>query len=204
MTLNSASCSRSLAGLSRDHDEREIDPRERLRNLEPETARLVALLARLGGRKRMLEIGTSNGYSTLWLAWAARETGGRLTSVDRDAGRQGMAAENLRRAGLRDVVNLILGDASEVVASLPGPFDLVFFDADRVSAPAQWASLRPKLAPGALVLSDNVLSHPAEIAGYLATIEELLSSSPTADGRRSARASASLYVAQAESEPPTL
>ena len=104
---------------------------------------------------------------------AALTVGGRVTSVERDAAKQAQADANLRQAGVRDVVELLLGDATEVVASLPGPFDCVFFDADRVSAPEQLALLLSKLEPDVLLLADNVLSHPAEIAGYLAAVEEL-------------------------------
>ena len=156
-----------------EHDSRQERHDDKLRNLEPETASLLSILVRGGGRTRLLEIGTSNGYSTIWLAWAARATGGRVTSVELDRGRQGMADENLRRAGLRDVVDLELGDATEVVGDPPGPFDLVFFDADRVSAPAQLELLVPKLAPDVMILADNVLSHPQEVAGYLEALEEL-------------------------------
>jgi predicted O-methyltransferase YrrM len=161
----------SAAGLAHDAGE-PVHARRRL-NLEPETARLVAILVRGGRRTRVLEIGTSNGYSTIWLAWAVREAGGTVTSVERDAGKQAEAAANLRRAGLLNAVRLVPGDATEVVAGLAGPFDCVFFDADRVSAPDQLRLLLPKLAPDALLLADNVLSHPGEIAGYLAALEEL-------------------------------
>jgi predicted O-methyltransferase YrrM len=142
-------------------------------NLEPTTARIVAMLISLGQRRRILEIGTSNGYSTIWLAWAARPCGGRVTSLDRDPAKHALAEENLRRAGLRDAVELIVGDATAIVADLPGPFDCVFFDADRRSAPAQLAALLPKLAPDALLMHDNALSHPDEIAAYLAAVERL-------------------------------
>ncbi|CAA9448131.1 MAG: hypothetical protein AVDCRST_MAG28-1081 [uncultured Rubrobacteraceae bacterium] len=145
-------------------------------NLESETAGLIGLLIRSGRRSRLLEIGTSNGYSTIWLAWAASAAslGGRVTSIERNPEKQAMADENLRRAGLRDVVDLVLGDATEVVASLPGPFDFVFFDADRVSAAEQLSLLVPKLNPDVMLLADNVLSHPAEISGYLAAVQSLL------------------------------
>jgi predicted O-methyltransferase YrrM len=155
------------------HDAGEDEHRRRRLNLEPETAQLVAVLVRSGRRSRILEIGTSNGYSTIWLAWAVRPAGGTVTSIERDAGRQAEAAENLRRAGLLDAVRLLHGDATEVVAGVEGPFDCVFFDADRVSAPDQLRLLLPRLLPDALLLADNVLSHPDEIAGYLAAIEEL-------------------------------
>jgi predicted O-methyltransferase YrrM len=156
-----------------EHDARQRRPGDRLRNLEPETAALISVLVRSSGRTRLLEVGTSNGYSTIWLAWAASRTGGRLASIELDPERQAQADENLRRAGLRERVDLVLGDATDVVGDLAGPFDLVFFDADRVSAPAQLVLLLPKLAPDAMLLADNVHSHPGEIAGYLAALEGL-------------------------------
>lgn len=94
----------------------------------------------------MLEIGTSNGYSTIWLAWATRETDGHVTSVERKAEKLAQADTNLRRAGLRNQVTLLHGDATKVIATLPGSFDFVFFDADRVSAPAQLDLLMSQLA----------------------------------------------------------
>lgn len=161
----------SAAGVA--HDAAEGEHGRRRLNLEPETAQLVAFLVRSGRRTRILEIGTSNGYSTIWLAWAARAVGGTVTSIERDAGRQAEAAENLRRAGVLDAVRLLHGDATEAVAGLEGPFDCVFFDADRVSAPDQLRLLLPMLTPDALLLADNVLSHPDQIAGYLAALEAL-------------------------------
>jgi len=162
-----------LARQGQAHDAAEPEHGRRLLNLEPETAMLLAILVRSGRRTRVLEIGTSNGYSTIWLAWAVRDAGGTVTSVERDAAKQAEAAENLRRAGLLDAVRLLQGDATEVVAGLDGPFDCVFFDADRLSAPAQLRLLLPRLTPDALLLADNVRSHPDEIAGYLAALEAL-------------------------------
>jgi predicted O-methyltransferase YrrM len=96
--------------------------------------------------------------------------GGSVISIDADAAKHALADANLRRAGLRDLVDLRQGEATAIVATLPGPFDFVFFDADRRSAPAQLELLLPRLTPGALVLADNALSHPEEIAGYLAAV----------------------------------
>jgi predicted O-methyltransferase YrrM len=157
----------------RSHDAEEPVHSRRLLNLEPETAELLAMLVRAGGRRRVLEIGTSNGYSTIWLAWALRPYGETLTSIERDPGKQEEAAANLERAGLREHVRLLRGDATEVVAGLTDPFDCVFFDADRVSAPRQLELLLPRLAPDVLLAADNVLSHPAEIAGYLDAVATL-------------------------------
>jgi len=133
----------------------------------------VHILARSSGAKFVLEIGTSNGYSTIWLASAVAKNGGRVVTIDQSAEKQSLARENLRRAGLLDSVELLLGKAGTMVRELVGPFDVVFFDADRVSAPESLAFLMPKLTPSALLLADNALSHPEEIAGYLAAVEKL-------------------------------
>ncbi len=157
----------------RRNDEREQERSKKMLNLEPETAQLLNVMVHSSKRTRILEIGTSNGYSTIWLAEAARANGGRATSIDREAHKQELAAVNLERAGLRDAVELLHGDATEVVGNIIGPFDCVFFDADRYSAPAQLERLLPKLTPDVLLFADNALSHPDEIAGYLQALERL-------------------------------
>jgi predicted O-methyltransferase YrrM len=162
-----------LENLGRDNDEREQDRRKKMLNLEPDTAQFISMLVCSSQRKSILEIGTSNGYSTIWLAWAAQQTGGRVISIEREEAKQAQADANLQRAGLRDLVELRLGDATEQVAALDGRFDLVFFDADRTSAPEQLTLLLTKLLPNALILVDNALSHPEEIAPYLAAIQAL-------------------------------
>lgn len=162
-----------LYEIGRQHDAHEQERSKKMLNLEPDTARFLYILLRSSRRTRILEIGTSNGYSTIWLAWAASATGGHVVSIDRDAHKQVLAEANLLRAELREVVDLVCGDATQVVADLPGPFDCVFFDADRYSAPAQLNLLLPKLTPGALLLADNALSHPGEIAAYLQALEFL-------------------------------
>src|SRR5436305_12737489 len=159
------------AGQHNDSQQQERD--KKMLNLETETAQFLNILVRSSQRTRLLEIGTSNGYSTIWLAWAASLTGGHITSIDRDAQKQLQADANLRHVGLRELVDLRCGDATEIVASLPGPFDCVFFDADRYSAPAQLSLLIPRLTPDVLLLADNVLSHPTEIAAYLRALEAL-------------------------------
>jgi len=160
-----------LEAFGKSNDANQPDRGKKMLNLEPETAKFISILVRSGRCANLLEIGTSNGYSTIWLAWTVRETGGHVTTIDRSADKQAMASENLRRAGLLDRVTLLHGDATEIVQSLNnGPFDCVFFDADRLSAPRQLAILLPKLTPHALVLADNVLSHPDEIAPYLAAV----------------------------------
>lgn len=175
---------RELEEYGRQNDADEHDRARKMLNLERETAELVYMLVRSGRRRRVLEIGTSNGYSTLWLASALRATGATdalratgatepLISIERDRGKLDQARANLHRAGLADHVRLVPGDATQIVADLPGPFDCVFFDADRVSAPEQLQLLLPKLEQDCLLLADNALSHPEEIAGYIAAAQAI-------------------------------
>ena len=162
-----------LEEAGRQHDSQESDHARKMLNLEPPTAHLLSILVRSSRRTRLLEIGTSNGYSTLWLAWATRPLGGHVTSIDREADKLALADHNLRRAGLRGFVDLIQGEASQVVATLAGPFDCVFFDADRLSAPTQLALLESKLTADVFLLADNALSHPQELAAYLEAAQVL-------------------------------
>jgi predicted O-methyltransferase YrrM len=167
---------RELEAHGRENDARETDRARKMLNLEPGTAQLLSILLRSSGATRVLEVGTSNGYSTIWLAWSLAgiaPAAVRLISIERNPDKQILARENLRRAGLAERVDFRLGDATAVIRELPSPFDFVFFDGDRTSAPEQLRLLLPKLAPRALVLHDNALSHPEEIAAYLALIESL-------------------------------
>jgi predicted O-methyltransferase YrrM len=141
----------------------------RMLNLDPETAELVAVIATAAGARRAVEVGTSNGYSTIWLAAHVDH----VVSIDRAAAKHELARANLARAGVADRVELLTGDATALVADLIGPIDLVFFDADRRSAPQQLGLLLPKLSPRAGVMHDNAVSNPDELAEYLAMVGRL-------------------------------
>jgi predicted O-methyltransferase YrrM len=155
------------------HDSRETEHGRKLLNLERLTAELIVVLLRIAGVRNLLEIGTSNGYSTVWLASTLGPRGGHVTSIDREASKHAMARENLASVDLLGYVDLVLGDATEIAGRLTGPFDCVFFDADRISAPRQLDLLLPKLLSPGLLLADNVISHPEQIAGYLARVEAI-------------------------------
>jgi len=156
-----------------ENDARVTERPRKMLNLEPASAQLLSILVRASGVTRAIEIGTSNAYSTIWLAWSLAPAGGRILSIDRNPDKHVLARENLRRANLLDRVELRTGDAGEILRQLAGPFDLLFLDADRRSFPEQFQILLPKLAPKALVVADNVLSHPEEIAEYLKLISGL-------------------------------
>ncbi len=160
-----------LDAFGRDNDARETDRERRMLNITPDTGRLLAILVRSMGARRVVEIGTSNGYSTIWLAWAAHDTGGHVVSVDRSGEKLAMARENLGRAGLAQRVTLREGRALDVLASLDGPFDLIFLDADRESYLAYLDRLLELLRPGGLLVTDNVVSHAHELGEFLARVK---------------------------------
>lgn len=155
-----------------EHDGRLEDRLLRLRNVEPDTAALLSLLVRATHAYRILELGTSNGYSTLWLADAARSVGGRVLSVDVDEARSAQAAANLERGGVSELVELRVQDAAETLhGSHPGAWDLIFLDAERTAYADYWRDLVRILAPGGLLAVDNVLSHPEEVGELRALIQ---------------------------------
>lgn len=141
--------------------------RNDLYNLPREAAHFLHILVMAAGVKNALEVGTSNGYSGVWLAWALRETGGHLTTIEASPQKVAMAQENFARAGRADIVTIVLGDAGKILAKLPGPYDLILFDADKSPQLGYLQTIFPKLAPGAVIVSDNIETHPRELADYL-------------------------------------
>lgn len=154
-----------------DHDADKPDRLDRLRNLEPDSAALLAVLVRATGACEVLELGTSNGYSTLWLADAVRANGGRLTSVEIEAARSSQAARNLGRAGLSAVVELRVQDAADALKQSAGSqWDLIFLDAERPAYPGYWPDLLRTLRPGGLLVVDNVISHAEQVVEFRALV----------------------------------
>jgi predicted O-methyltransferase YrrM len=160
------------AGL--EHDAALADRRDRLRNLEPDTAAALTAAMREAGVRTAVEIGTSNGYSAIWLADAA----GFLVSVD--VAPPLSAIENVRRAGLADRIEFVTDDGGHYLAGLPDEgLDLLFLDAERTEYVSWWPHPRRVLRAGGILAVDNVLSHPDEVAGFLA----LADADPSLDGR---------------------
>jgi len=156
------------------NDSHEKDRQKKFLNLERPTAELIHVLLQALGRKHVLEIGTSNAYSTIWIAAALKHCdGAKFISIEISPNKLALARKNIARAGFEHNVELMEGNATDVVAGLRGPFDCVFFDADRVSAPSQLRLLLPKLSDDVLLLADNALSHPDEISEYKAFVEQL-------------------------------
>jgi predicted O-methyltransferase YrrM len=161
-----------LYAYGREHDARQADRLDRLRNVEPDTARLLSVLIRALAPRRLLELGTSNGYSTLWLADAARSVQGSLTSVEIDPERTEQARGNLERGGLQDVVELLVDDAGSVLSrSADGEWGFIFLDAERPAYTGYWPDLVRVLAPRGLLAVDNAISHADEVAAFRALVQ---------------------------------
>lgn len=106
--------------------------------------------------KKALEIGTSTGHSSIWIAWALRKTGGKLITVEIDPGRHREALANFREAGVSDLIDARLADAHTLVPELPGPFDFVFIDADKDWYTNYAKAVIPKLEAGGCIAAHNV------------------------------------------------
>jgi predicted O-methyltransferase YrrM len=132
---------------------------QRTRNVDRETGRWLNLLVRATGARSLLEIGSSNGVSTLWLAAAVVETGGRITGTELISERAAEANANLAAAGLDAVARVLVGDAAESIAEAGAPFDFVFIDAEKDDYVGHFLAVIDLILPGGLILADNVISH---------------------------------------------
>ena len=125
-------------------------------NVAPNQGKLLHLLARASGARRILEIGTLGGYSTIWLARAVGADG-RVTTLEAEERHADVARRNIADAGLADVVDVVVGPALHTLPTLDGPFDLVFIDADKTNNAAYFDRALRLSRPGALIVVDNVV-----------------------------------------------
>ena len=133
----------------------------------------LRLLTRVARAKKVLEIGTSQGYSALWISLGLEETGGHLTTVEIVPERSREARGNLAKAGLAHRVTFLEGDAHEVVTTLEGPFDFVFLDADKDGQVDYFNKLFPKkIAPGALLVCHNAIRYGDSMKDYFELVRK--------------------------------
>ena len=144
----------------------------RMLNITRDTGEFLSVLVRATAAQRVLEIGTSNGYSTLWLASAARTTGGAVTTVELADYKIGLARQNFSRSGLAAYITLVQDDAGRVLErAVNAAFDLVFLDAERPEYPGWWPHLKRVLRTGGLLVVDNATSHPEQMAPFVALVK---------------------------------
>jgi len=143
----------------------------RMLNITRETGEFLAVLVRATAARRVLEIGTSNGYSTLWLAEAAKGIDGSVTTVEFADYKIGLASANFARSGLSPLITLVHDDAGRVLQqSDEGAYDLIFLDSERPEYPSWWPYLRRVLRPGGLLIVDNATSHVEQMAPFVALV----------------------------------
>jgi predicted O-methyltransferase YrrM len=138
-------------------DDMNANQRRHMMNVPVEDGRLLRLLTEAIGAKQVVEIGTSNGYSGIWICLGLRKTEGKLTTYEIDARRAGLARENFKRAGVERMVTLIEGDAHDEITKLSEPIDLLFLDADKSGYVDYLNKLLPLLKPGGLVVAHNMV-----------------------------------------------
>jgi len=136
----------------------------------PETdGRLLYDLIIKNNYKSALEIGTSTGHSSIWIAWALSKTGGKLVTIEIDKERHAEALQNFKEAGLSDLIDARLDDAHKLVKELKGPFDFVFCDADKEWYKNYFIDISPKIQTGGCYTAHNVSGKTRSEFGFSGT-----------------------------------
>jgi caffeoyl-CoA O-methyltransferase len=171
----------SLDGLTQTNDQKDKQIEKFLEekkgewrdlNVPFEDGKVIHDLIVENGYTSALEIGTSTGHSTLWIAWALRKTGGKLITLEIDERRQRLAIQNIEAAGLQDYVDFRLGNAHEIVRELEGPFDFIFSDADKDWYIQYFKDLNPKILPGGVFTAHNVLQNISGIREFVEYVQK--------------------------------
>ena len=156
----------------KQHDARQSDRLRRYRNIEAESAKLLGMLVRTQQSKQILEIGTSTGYSTLWLAEAAKSVGGKVQTLEINAFRSAQAKKYAEEFGLESFIDFWVGDASDYLAQATESYDLILLDAELGCYVSYWNDLKRLLQfSGNTLIVDNVISHAAEVKDFLELIK---------------------------------
>ena len=133
----------------------------RMMNVPVQDGRLLRLLAESIDAKTVVEIGTSNGISAIWLCTALRKTGGKLITHEIDGQRAALARKNFAKAGVADMVTVVEGDAHKTISRLQGPIDMVFIDAEKDGYLDYLKKVLPLVRPGGLVTAHNISARSA-------------------------------------------
>ena len=135
-----------------------------------EDGRFLRLMIATSGARRALEIGGASGYSAIWMGMGLRETGGTLVTIEYDPVRARELAENVRRAGLQDIVQVVSGDAFQQIPKVSGTFDFVVLDAWKRDYRKFFEMVYPRLNKGGLFIAHNVVNKRDEMGDFLDVI----------------------------------
>ncbi len=149
--------------------------------------------------KRALEIGTSTGHSSIWMAWALSKTGGKLITIEIDEDRNKTALKNFKRAGVEELIDARLADAHQLVKDLKGPFDFVFSDADKEGYTQYFKDVDPKLVVGGCFTAHNVTDGFGDVKTFLNYVRGLPNYETTID--RSSSSGISISYKKSNSTP---
>lgn len=136
-------------------------------NISRQSANFLNMLIKISGAKNVVEVGTSNGYSGIWIAKALKETGGHLTTIEYWEKRIVLAQENFKKCEVDDIITIKQGSATEILAELDGEFDMAFIDANKSEYIKYFELIDPKLKKGGIILADNITSHPEKTADFV-------------------------------------
>ncbi|WP_139852439.1 O-methyltransferase [Acinetobacter pullicarnis] len=155
------------------HDAVQSDRIKRYRNIEPDSAQYLAMLIRIQQSKKILEIGTSTGYSTLWMADAIQVTGGKLTTLEIDPARTAKAQNYATELKLDHVIDFWVGDAKNfLVEQHDQQYDFILLDAERDAYLDYWPYLQQMfIKQGSVLIVDNVISHAAEVKSFIEAVK---------------------------------
>jgi caffeoyl-CoA O-methyltransferase len=137
-----------------------------------EDGRFLRLMVASSGAKHALEIGGASGYSAIWIGMGLRETGGRLVTIEYDPVRAKELADNIKAAGLTDIVQVMAGDAFQQIPKVAGTFDFVFLDAWKKDYKRFFDMVYPRLDKGGLFLAHNVVNKRSEMGDFLDAIQK--------------------------------
>ncbi len=147
------------------------DRPRRMLNITRDTGKFLSVLVRAMNARRVLEIGTSNGYSTLWLALAAKAVEGHVTTFELSDYKLALAAKNFERSSLAPFITQIRGDAGAQLKCNPeSSFDFIFLDSERSEYSGWWPDIKRVLRKGGLLVVDNATSHAAEMSPFMALV----------------------------------
>lgn len=141
-------------------------------NVSRATANFLSMLIKISGAKNVLELGTSNGYSGIWLAEALKQNDGHLTTVEFWDNRLQIAQENFEKCNLSDLITTKLGSATEVIKMLNDEYDMIFIDANKSEYIKYFNLLHPMLKKGGIIAADNVTSHSEKVKPFIDAIND--------------------------------
>ena len=165
---------KELIALLKELEEKDLEERAkglptsvRMRSITPDVGLFLNIMVKTAKAKNLLEIGTSSGYSTIWLGLAAKENEGKIITLENDPRKVKLATTHITRAGLEDVITIIEGDAKSTISNFNQEFDFIFIDAEKEDYIAYFDLVFPLLKVGGIIIADNVVSHSDTLKEYV-------------------------------------